>query len=341
MMLNTVRKLMKTLATPALALGLGLSVVAADVAAAEYNWRFSNLYSRGTAFGELYENLGNNIEKLSDGRIKVQVLYSGEGVGTTGLLGAVKSGLITMGAPFQSMHAGELPAGVVEIGLPGGTDDTDKLYSLFHEKGWGEVLEKAYGSQGMVWLEPYIQPPVYILTKNPIKSVEDFEGLKIRAPGAYGKFLRNLGASPVSMAWSEIYTSLATGVIDGSIGSNMIDHRDGNHVEVAKYMYPLPLAGAQVLPIIVNRSDWNKLPDDLKAAVRKATEIHAEEQLTKSKQWESEALADMKAKGLEWSPEPSEADKKAWAAAGATLREEYAAQGKYSKQLIEILNASD
>ncbi len=341
MMSGTVKKLMKKLSTSALALGLGLSVVAADAYAAEYNWRFSNLYSRGTAFGELYENLGKNIEQLSDGRIEVQVLYSGEGVGTTGLLGAVKSGLITMGAPFQSMHAGELPAGVVEIGLPGGTDDTDELYSLFHEKGWGEVLEKAYGSQGMVWLEPYIQPPVYILTKNPINSVEDFEGLKIRAPGAYGKFLRNLGASPVSMAWSEIYTSLATGVIDGSIGSNMIDHRDGNHVEVAKYMYPLPLAGAQVLPIIVNRSDWNKLPDDLKAAVRKATEIHAEEQLTMSKKWESEALADMKAKGLEWSPDASEADKKAWAEAGSTLRKEYAEQDKYSKQLVEILNDTD
>lgn len=92
--------------------------------------------------------------------------------------------------------------------------------------------------------------------------------MKIRAPGAYGKFLRNLGASPVSLAWSEIYTSLATGVIDGSIGSNMIDHRDGNHVEVAKYMYPLPIAGAQVLPIVVNRRAWNKLPDDLKAIVK-------------------------------------------------------------------------
>jgi TRAP-type C4-dicarboxylate transport system substrate-binding protein len=209
MMSNTAKKIIKKLSTSAFAMGLGLSIVAADVAAAEYNWRFSNLYSRGTAFGELYENLGANIEKLSDGRIEVQVLYSGEGVGTTGLLGAVKSGLLTMGAPFQSMHAGELTAGIVEIGLPGGTDDTDELYSLFHEKGWGDVLEKAYGSQGMVWLEPYIQPPVYIITKNPIKSVADFEGLKIRAPGAYGKFLRNLGASPVSMAWSEIYTSLA------------------------------------------------------------------------------------------------------------------------------------
>jgi len=40
--------------------------------------------------------LGENIETMSEGRIKVQVLYSGEGVGTTGILGAVKSGLITM-----------------------------------------------------------------------------------------------------------------------------------------------------------------------------------------------------------------------------------------------------
>jgi len=336
-MLSNVMKLKKKISTTAVLMSLGLSMIAADVAAADHNWRFSNLYSRGTAFGELYENLGKDIEKLSDGKIKVQVLYSGEGVGTAGLLGAVKSGLLTMGAPFQSMHAGELPAGVVEIGLPGGTDDAAELQSLFHDKGWDKVLEKAYGSQGMVWLEPYIQPAVYIITKKQINSIEDFKGLKIRAPGAYGKFLRNLGASPVSLAWSEIYTSLATGVIDGSIGSNMIDHRDGNHVEVASYMYRLPLAGAQVLPIVVNRRAWKKLPDDLKAAVRKATEMHAQAQLTNSKKWESEAVADMEAKGLKWSPKASAADKKAWADAGLSLWDEYAAKDKYSKELIEIL----
>ncbi|MGH1460453.1 MAG: TRAP transporter substrate-binding protein [Neptuniibacter sp.] len=333
-------KLKKKLSTSALALALGVSTIAADVSAAEHNWRFSNLYGRGTAFGELYENLAKNIEANSDGRISVQVLYSGEGVGTTGILSAVKSGLITMGAPFQSMHAGELPAGIVEIGLPGGTDDPAELQALFKEKGWDKVLTQAYGSQGMVWLEPYIQPPVYVLTKKQINSVEDFKGLKIRAPGAYGKFLRNLGASPVSLSWSEIYTSLATGVIDGSIGSNMIDHRDGNHVEVAKYMYRLPLAGAQVLPIVVNRNAWKKLPDDLKAAVRKATEVHAEEQLTMSKKWESEAVSEMETKGLMWSPEPNEADRTAWLSAGAGLWDEYAAKDKYSKQLIDILRNS-
>lgn len=330
------KKLLKNL----FALSIGLTSLAASVmvSAAEHNWRFANLYGRGTAYGTIYENLANNIETMSNGRIDVQVLYSGEGIGTTGILSAVKTGLISMGAPFQSMHAGELPAGIVEIGLPGGTDDVGELSTLFHEKGWADVLKKAYAEQGMVWLDPYIQPPVYIITKKEIKSIADFKGLKIRAPGAYGKFLRNLGASPVSLAWSEIYTSLATGVIDGSIGSNMIDHRDGNHVEVAKYMYRLPLAGAQVLPIVVNQKAWNKLTPDLQAIVEAATTVHAQEQMTKSILWESQAVADMEAKGLLWSPEPSDADKAAWEAAGKSLSEEYAKQDKYSKELVKILN---
>lgn len=330
----------KKLLTGLLTASLGLSALTTSVTsfAAEHNWRFANLYGRGTAYGEVYEHLAKNIEAMSDGRIAVQVLYSGEGIGTTGILNAVKSGLISMGAPFQSMHAGELPAGVVEIGLPGGTDDVGELATLFHEKGWSDILKKAYGSQNMVWLDPYIQPPVYIITKEEISSIEDFKGMKIRAPGAYGKFLRNLGASPVSLAWSEIYTSLATGVIDGSIGSNMIDHRDGNHVEVAKYMYPLPLAGAQVLPIVVNKKAWAKLSPDLQAIVKAATTVHAQEQMTKSILWESQAVTDMEAKGLKWSPQPSSADKLAWKEAGKSLAAEYAADDKYSKELLELLN---
>ncbi|MGO3344561.1 MAG: TRAP transporter substrate-binding protein [Marinomonas sp.] len=337
-MFNTVKKVKQRLVASSLAIALGLGAVAASTAhAADYNWRFANLYSRGSAYGAVYEDLAKNIEAMSNGRIKVQVLYSGEGVGSTGIFGAVKSGLITMGAPFQSLNAGELPAGLVEIGLPGGTSDTAELTTLFHEKGWASILKKAYGAQGLVWLDPYIQPAVYVITKKEIKSIDDFKGLKIRAPGAYGKFLRNLGASPVSLAWGEIYTSLSTGVIDGSIGSNMIDHRDGNHEEVAKYMYPLPLAGAQVLPIIVNNSAWAKLPKDLQAIVKAATTVHAQEQMTKSKLWEAQAVKDMEAKGMLWSPAPSAADKAAWNAAGSKLWDEYAAQDKYSKELIDIL----
>lgn len=327
------------LATFVIAL-LGM-MVTADTLNATQRWRFANLYGRGTAFGKLYEAFAKEIEKRTKGEVKVQVVYSGEGVTASSLLSATRSGLITMAAPFQSMHAGELSAGIVEIGLPGGTADTDKLNKLFHEDGWDKILKKAYAAQGLVWLEPYIQPAVYIITKKPIKSIKDFQGLKIRAPGSYGKFLRELGASPVSLAWSEIYTSLATGVIDGSIGSNMIDHRDGNHVEVAKYMYPLPLAGAQVLSIVVNQSVWNKLTKEQQKAVQEASVEHAKAQLKMSRIWEKEAIAQMEKKGLKWSPQPSEADKKAWKATGEKLFDEYSKKDKYSKELIDILKKSD
>ncbi|QFT09909.1 TRAP transporter substrate-binding protein [Vibrio sp. THAF190c] len=344
-MFKTLGKLRKRSVTKLVA-GYALAIsstffTASQAFAAEHNWRFVNLYSRGTAYGEVYKSFAENIETMSNGRIAVQVMYAGEGVGQTGVLGSVKSGLMTMGAPFQPMHAGEFPAGVVEVGLPGMTDDVGELSALFHEKGWGEVLEEAYDKQNLVWLEPYIQLPVYVLTKEPINSVEDFKGLKIRAPGAYGKFLRNLGASPASLSWSEIYTSLATGVIDGSIGSNLIDHRDGNHVEVAKYMYRLPIAGAQALPIVVNKSAWNKLPEDLQAIVRAASSVHAREQMTKSRLWESQAIADMEAKGMKWSPEPSVEDIAKWNGAAGSLWSEYADADKYSQRLIKIVQNNE
>jgi len=108
---NLFTNIKKNLISASIVALLGVMTMVDTAKAADYNWRFANLYGRGTAFGELYKDLATDIEKRTDGKIKVQVLFSGEGVGTSGLLGAAKSGLITMAAPFQSMHAGELPAG--------------------------------------------------------------------------------------------------------------------------------------------------------------------------------------------------------------------------------------
>jgi len=112
-MKNLFTNIKKNLISASIVALLGVMTMVDTAKAADYNWRFANLYGRGTAFGELYKDLAADIEKRTDGKIKVQVLFSGEGVGTSGLLGAAKSGLITMAAPFQSMHAGELPAGVL------------------------------------------------------------------------------------------------------------------------------------------------------------------------------------------------------------------------------------
>ena len=286
--------------------------------------------------GVTYQEYVDDIKRMSNGRLVVDVVYDGEGVSAMEVLSATKSGLVEMGSPYQALHAGELPAGVVELGLPGGPGSYQDIRALFREGGWIEAVREAYGAHGLYYAGEAYQPGTYVLTKKPINTLDDFKELKIRCPGAYGKMLRNLGASPVVMAFSEVYTALATGVVDGVDGCNLVDHESGKLYEQAPYMYPLSLTSSQVAPIIVNRDAWNQLPDDLKAIVDVATWKFGDDQMVKSVVWEKQALEKMLAKGLKMSPTPSAADVAKWKEAGRKVWPEYEAKDKYCKKLIEI-----
>lgn len=325
----------------------GTGVAAAGVAAAglatgrpalaqNLSWRMANLYPRGASFGVAYAAFADHVGAMSGGRLTIENLYDGEGVAATEVLSAARTGLVEMGAPYMALHAGELPAGVVELGLPGAPTQLYELLALFHETEFGPVLDEAYAAIGLQRAAAYYQPGVYLITKEPIKSLSDLQGLTLRSPGGYGAFMEKMGAKPVSMAFSEGYTSLATGVIDGAASSNLIDYRDGAWYEQAPYICPHPLTGAQVSPLVVNKSSYDGLPDDLKAIVMAATTLHALDQANKSTVWVSEAVSGMLAKGMKWGPMLSAEDQDKWAAAGDAVLEEYASGDPVNARLVEI-----
>lgn len=297
-------------------------------------WRMSVLYPRGTNFTAVYHGFCEDVKRLSGGRLIIEDIYDGEGVAATEILGAVKSGLVEMGAPYQNLHAGELPAGSVELGLPGSPSSLVEIRTLFYEAGWRDILRKAYGKHNAFWLGEYNMPATYMITKKPIASLADMKGLKLRAPGSYGKFVKNLGASPVTMAFGEVYTSLATGVVDGVAGNPLVDLRDGKFYEVAKHLYPLNISGSQTAPIIVNMNKWNGLPDDLKAALQFACYWLGDTMTVKTFVWSQEALKEMTKAGVTWSPQPSDADKGAWKQAAVKVWEEYEKLDDNCKELI-------
>lgn len=301
-----------------------------------FKWRMANLYPRGSAFEAVYSGYCETIEKMSAGRLIIEDIYDGEGVPAPEVFGAVKSRLIEMGAPYMALHAGELPAGLVELGLPGGPSDYDEIRALFHESDWKKVLHDAYARHGIQRLAEWSQGATFMLTKKPINSLEDLKGLKLRSPGAYGKMMKNLGASPVTMAFAEVYTSLATGVIDGIAGNPLVDIRDGKWYEVAKYLYPVTLSGTQAAPIIVNMKAWNKLPDDLKEILTVATYWYGDVMRMKTLMWGKEAYQQMKDAGVQWSSNPSQADLSRWQEAGMKVWPEYEAKDNTSKELIKL-----
>ena len=300
-------------------------------------WRMGGLYARGVSYGKTYQGFADNVKRLSGGRMIIEVVYDGEGVPASEQLSAVRSGLLEMSNPFQALHAGEFPAGVVELGLPDGPSNLLELRAMFREGEWLETMRKAYASIGVYYLtEAGCASGTYLLTQKPIKSVADLKELTIRCPGAYGMKLANLGASPVTMALSEVYSSLASGLLDGVDGCNLVDHDEVKSYEMAKFLYPLPVANAQILGLVCNLEAFNQLPDDLKAIVEAAAEMYGNDQANKSVVWEREALMRMKSQGMQYSPEPSAADKKKWEDAGRKVWEEYAKKDAFCKEMLEI-----
>lgn len=323
-----------------LLLGAGMAAAAASLAAPavaqqKRRWRMANLYPRGVSFGVAYETFTNRVAELTDGRLIIDNVYDGEGVSATEVLSATRSGLVEMGSPYMALHAGELPSGVVELGLPGGPVRYDQIYTLIRKGGWDDILKEAYRNIGLHHIGSIQQPGVYLLTKEPVSSLSDLQGMKLRSPGAYGKFMAQFGVTPVTMAFSETYTSLATGVIDGCASSNLIDYKDGKWYEQAKYLYPLPVSGAQVSPGIVNMDAWNSLEDDLKAALTTAQVEHCFEHVSMSIMGVGAAVGEMRAAGADFSGTPSDEDRAAWADAAATVGALYGKQDAISGRLVD------
>src|SRR5690606_16673047 len=87
---------------------------------------------------------------------------------------------------------------------------------FFYKKGFIDLAREAYGKHGVYYLGPQLSPRWDIMSKKPITSMQDFKGLKIRSFGLEAKWYENMGATPVFMSGGEVYTALATGVIDAA-----------------------------------------------------------------------------------------------------------------------------
>ena len=98
----------------------------------------------------------------------------------------------------------------------------------------------------------------HIFTNRPTTSMADLKGQKIRVSGTYEPFVKQMGAVPVTLPGSDIYTALERGVIDGYAWAILGNVQMG-WVDVCKYIiepriYQMNIEG------LVNLERWKKLP---------------------------------------------------------------------------------
>jgi len=139
----------------------------------------------------------------------------------------------------------------------------------------------------------------HILSKRPVHSLADLQGLKIRVPQLriWVDFWGLLGSAPTPLPYSEQYSALSTGIID-AIDSDVFSIEGFRFYEQARH---LTLTGHWFLPkaVRVNAAWLDSLPDDLQDLVRASAQEAFEEQRRVNRALADQTLEGLQANGVE------------------------------------------
>jgi TRAP-type C4-dicarboxylate transport system substrate-binding protein len=214
-------------------------------------WPPKNLHSVGlTDFAE-------KVKTATNGDLEM-VVSAGGALGYKGpdLLKAVRDGLIPVSDMLISGVAGDEKSFQI-VTLPFLVRNFDELKLLLDiSRPYFDKSAKKWG-QKILYIAPW--PGAGLWTKKKITTLQELKGLKTRTYDKNGALVMEaVGATPFALPFSEVYTSLQTGLID-SVMTSTPTAVDGKFWEVLKYFEPLNITIATNM-VTVNLKAFNKLP---------------------------------------------------------------------------------
>jgi tripartite ATP-independent transporter DctP family solute receptor len=206
------------------------------------------------------------IEKRSEGRIDVEVYNNSILGGDRQLYEALQLGTLEASlGPLSTLTNFDAKFGASD--LPFLYKDKPTAYAALDGE-WGDMLKEDLPNVDMRLLV-YCENAFRDLSNNvrPIKTLEDMKGLKIRVMESpmYISTFKALGANPTPIAFSELYTALQQGTVDGQDNGVVLTYTSKLY-EVLKY-YSVSGQVYAAAGVVVSENWWQSLPPDLQQIV--------------------------------------------------------------------------
>ncbi len=225
--------------------------------------KFANPVPQNSWFGTQFQWWGNEVEKRTGGKVKIQIFWMESLVKWKDMLRGVQSGIADIGWGSSTYHPSNLPLFLMlDNPFSFRQDYVAALMALIDTTENEPNLKAEMERESIIMMGPHISGQMQIGSKKPIDSVKDLKGKTIRTyGGGRGKYLEEFGLNPIFMSYSEIYEALDRGTIDAAEMVMMLS-QTFKHYEVAKYLYMTNAGGSLAGGIFMNRKVFNKLPKD-------------------------------------------------------------------------------
>ncbi|MFQ1701987.1 TRAP transporter substrate-binding protein [Loktanella agnita] len=282
------------------------SVLAAP-AFAETTLRIQTHYATEHPTGQMIAKFIEDVDVMSGGEIQIEMFYSSSVVATTETFDAAINGILDCDATGGAYQTGKNPAFQFVGDIMGGYDTPWQQYSwLYYGDGYAAAQE-LYNAQGMQLIGWSIYGQESLSSSSPIAGFADLEGWKFRSPpGMETEIFEELGASPIVMDFTEIFTALETGIIDGADASGLANNVGLGLYDIVNHAtYP----GFHSMPsdhLACNQAVWEGLTEQERRIIDTAWQKLSFQIALANEKLNAEAAAKLTESGVtlyDWSPE--------------------------------------
>lgn len=242
-------------------------------------------------------NFSNNVKEMSKGSLKVDVVPNAQLGGERDMIEGMQLGTIQM-ALLTNVNVGSFRPKFMVFDLPFIFPDAATAHKVLDGATGRKVLDSfdEIGVKGLAWGEGGFR---HMINKvRPIKEPGDVKGLKFRSleNPLYIDTYKSLGTNPTPMAWTETFTGMQQGTIDGlDIPISVI--YSNRFYEVAKYL-SLTNHFYSPLMLTVSKKVWDKLTPEEQKILMDAAKKAGDDERKFVQQSEKKFIDEMTAKGM-------------------------------------------
>lgn len=302
--------------------------------AEKHTLRIQTHHAPESVSGKLAAGFIDDIQVMSNGQLEIEMFYSSAVVKSVETFDAAATGILDGDMTGGGYQTGKDPAFQFVGDIMGGYDTPYQQYAWFFNGG-EEVAQDLYNEYGMELIGWWIVGQESLASSKPIAGPADLKNWKFRSPpGMETKIFENLGAKPVVMDFTEIFTALETKLIDGADASGLANNMNMGLYDLVKHAnYP----GFHSMPsdhLAINKAKWDSLPEHLQRIMKVAMQKLSLQTSITFEIENTEAAAKLVADGVTlhaWSQE----DRNAFRAAAQSAWTDFAAGSETAEALVE------
>ena len=231
-----------------------------------YKLKFGAWWPTVHALHKVMDGWAKDIGISTEDRVKVKYYPAGTLLNVKTGLATLSSGVADLAAISGLFYPGQLPSfqvGSMPFLFSSARHATQALNEMIPS-----YFDEECKRNNIKLLSIFTPPILQLISNKPIQKADDLKGMRIRSHGSSDKMLKLLGAIPVMVSPTELYTSLQRGIIDGALYP-VSAAKAFKVQEVCKHVTVADLYVSNVL-LAMNLDTWNSLPGDIQKKIEKS-----------------------------------------------------------------------